>query len=168
MVFQPFNLWSHKTVLENVIEAPVTVMKMRKKEASDRARELLAKVGLFERQESYPSQLSGGQQQRVAIARALAIEPQLLLFDESTSALDPELVGEVLKVMGELAAEGRTMLIVTHELGFARDVSSKMVFLDKGHLLEQGPPRQLLNNPSSEQFKTFLARSFAERIMVAT
>jgi ABC-type histidine transport system ATPase subunit len=161
MVFQSFNLWDHMTVLENIIEAPVNVLKIPKKEAIDQAQMLLAKVGLSGRAHSYPSQLSGGQQQRVAIARALAINPQVLLFDEPTSALDPELVGEVLKVMRDLAKEGRTMLIVTHEIAFAKDVSSKVIFLDQGKIREQGPPEKVIDAPDSHQCQTFLAKDLA-------
>jgi len=160
MVFQSFNLWSHMTALENVIEAPITVLRMRKRDAIDKARRLLAQVGLSDRENLYPSQLSGGQQQRVAIARALAIDPQLLLFDEPTSALDPELVREVLKVMRELAQEGRTMVIVTHEIGFARDVSTNVVFLDNGSIAEQGPPGKVIDSPESLQCRTFLAQHY--------
>ena len=157
MVFQSFNLWSHRTILENVIEAPVHVLKVPRKEAIERAEALLAKVGIAEKRNFYPNHLSGGQQQRAAIARALAMEPSVLLFDEPTSALDPELVGEVLQVMRKLAEEGRTMLVVTHEMGFARDVASQIVFLHKGQIEEQGDPRELLANPKSERLKQFLS-----------
>jgi octopine/nopaline transport system ATP-binding protein len=157
MVFQSFNLWSHMTVLENVIEAPVHVQKKPKAEAIERAEALLAKVGIADKRNHYPAHLSGGQQQRAAIARALAMEPQVMLFDEPTSALDPELVGEVLKVMRDLAKEGRTMLIVTHEIGFAREVSSRTVFLHQGRIEEEGPPRELFGNPRSERLRQFLA-----------
>ena len=157
MVFQSFNLWSHRTILENVIEAPVHVLKVPRKEAIERAEALLAKVGSAEKRNFYPNHLSGGQQQRAAIARALAMEPSVLLFDEPTSALDPELVGEVLQVMRKLAEEGRTMLVVTHEMGFARDVASQIVFLHKGQIEEQGDPRELLANPKSERLKQFLS-----------
>ncbi len=157
MVFQSFNLWSHRTILENVIEAPVHVLKVPRKEAIERAEALLAKVGIAEKRNFYPNHLSGGQQQRAAIARALAMEPSVLLFDEPTSALDPELVGEVLQVMRKLAGEGRTMLVVTHEMGFARDVASQIVFLHKGQIEEQGDPRELLANPKSERLKQFLS-----------
>ncbi len=157
MVFQSFNLWSHMTVLENVIEAPVHVLKQPKAEAIGRAEALLAKVGIADKRNHYPSHLSGGQQQRAAIARALAMEPQLMLFDEPTSALDPELVGEVLKVMRDLAEEGRTMLIVTHEIGFAREVSTSTVFLHQGRIEEQGPPKQVFGNPRSDRLRQFLA-----------
>ena len=158
MVFQGFNLWSHMTVLENVMEGPVYVQKTPKAEAREKAEALLAKVGLQDHFNKYPAHLSGGQQQRVAIARALAMDPDVLLFDEPTSALDPELVGEVLTVMRQLAEEGRTMLVVTHEMAFARDVSSKTVFLHKGEVCEQGPPEKLFSNPETEQFKAFLSR----------
>jgi ABC-type histidine transport system ATPase subunit len=157
MVFQSFNLWSHRTILENVIEAPVHVLKVPRKEAIERAEALLAKVGIAEKRNFYPNPLSGGQQQRAAIARALAMEPSVLLFDEPTSALDPELVGEVLQVMRKLAEEGRTMLVVTHEMGFARDVASQIVFLHKGQIEEQGDPRELIANPKSERLKQFLS-----------
>jgi octopine/nopaline transport system ATP-binding protein len=157
MVFQSFNLWSHMTVLENIIEAPVHVLKQPKAEAIGRAEALLAKVGIADKRDHYPSHLSGGQQQRAAIARALAMEPQVMLFDEPTSALDPELVGEVLKVMRDLAEEGRTMLIVTHEIGFAREVSTATVFLHQGRIEEQGPPKAIFGNPRSERLRQFLA-----------
>jgi ABC-type histidine transport system ATPase subunit len=157
MVFQSFNLWSHMTVLENVIEAPVHVLKVPKAEAIGRAENLLAKVGIGDKRHHYPAHLSGGQQQRAAIARALAVEPQVMLFDEPTSALDPELVGEVLKVMRDLAEEGRTMLIVTHEIGFAREVSSRTVFLHQGRIEEEGAPDQIFGKPSSERLQQFLA-----------
>ena len=157
MVFQSFNLWSHMTVLENVIEAPVHVLKKPKAEAIERAEALLAKVGIADKRNHYPAHLSGGQQQRAAIARALAMEPQVMLFDEPTSALDPELVGEVLKVMRDLAREGRPMLIVTHEIGFAREVSSRTVFLHQGRIEEEGAPRELFGNPRSERLRQFLA-----------
>ena len=157
MVFQSFNLWSHMTVLENVIEAPVHVLKQPKAQAIGRAEALLAKVGIADKRNHYPSHLSGGQQQRAAIARALAMEPQVMLFDEPTSALDPELVGEVLKVMRDLAEEGRTMLIVTHEIGFAREVSTSTVFLHQGRIEEQGPPNQVFGNPRSDRLRQFLA-----------
>ncbi len=157
MVFQSFNLWSHMTVLENVIEAPVHVLKVPKAEAIGRAEDLLAKVGIGDKRHHYPAHLSGGQQQRAAIARALAVEPQVMLFDEPTSALDPELVGEVLKVMRDLAEEGRTMLIVTHEIGFAREVSSRTVFLHQGRIEEEGAPEQIFGQPSSERLRQFLA-----------
>ena len=157
MVFQQFNLWSHMTVLENVIEAPVHVQKVPKSEAIDRAKQILDKVGILDKINYYPAHLSGGQQQRVGIARALAMEPDVMLFDEPTSSLDPELVGEVLRVMRQLAEEGRTMIVVTHEMGFARDVSSHVVFLHEGRLEEEGPPGELLVNPQSERLRQFLA-----------
>ncbi len=159
MVFQSFNLWSHMTVIENVIEAPVHVLKIPKAEAIEQAEALLQKVGILERKDYYPAQLSGGQMQRVAIARGLAMNPEVMLFDEPTSALDPELVGEVLKVMRDLADEGRTMLVVTHEMGFARDVSSEVVFLHEGKVEEQGQPQQMFNNPNSDRFRQFLSRT---------
>jgi ABC-type histidine transport system ATPase subunit len=157
MVFQSFNLWSHMTVLENVIEAPVHVLKVPKAQAIERARMLLDKVGIGDKLDHYPAHLSGGQQQRAAIARALAMEPQVMLFDEPTSALDPELVGEVLRVIRQLAEEGRTMLIVTHEMGFAREVASEVIFLHQGRIEEQGPPSQVFGNPKSERCRQFLA-----------
>ena len=157
MVFQQFNLWSHMTVLENVIEAPVHVQKVPKAEAVDKARKILDKVGILDKIDYYPAHLSGGQQQRVGIARALAMEPDVMLFDEPTSSLDPELVGEVLRVMRQLAEEGRTMIVVTHEMGFARDVSSHVVFLHEGRIEEEGPPAELLVNPKSERLRQFLA-----------
>ena len=156
MVFQGFNLWSHMTVLENIIEAPVHVLGVPKKEAIAKAESLLQKVGIYERKHYYPSQMSGGQQQRAAIARALAMEPEVLLFDEPTSALDPELVGEVLKVMRSLAEEGRTMIVVTHEMAFARDVSSQVVFLHEGKIEEHGSPSKVFENPDSARMKQFL------------
>jgi ABC-type histidine transport system ATPase subunit len=157
MVFQSFNLWSHMTVLENVIEAPVHVLKRPRAQAIAQAEALLAKVGIADKRHHYPAHLSGGQQQRAAIARALAMEPQLMLFDEPTSALDPELVGEVLRVMRDLAEEGRTMLIVTHEIGFAREVSSRTVFLHQGRIEEEGSPKDVFGNPRSERLRQFLA-----------
>ncbi|KOO03653.1 ABC transporter ATP-binding protein [Vibrio nereis] len=157
MVFQGFNLWSHMTVLENVIEAPVHVLGVPKAEAIETAEELLKKVGLYERKDYYPGHLSGGQQQRAAIARALAVDPEVMLFDEPTSALDPELVGEVLGVMRDLAEEGRTMLVVTHEMAFARDVSNHVMFLHQGLVEEQGHPSKLFTNPESERLKQFVS-----------
>jgi len=157
MVFQGFNLWSHMNVLENVIEAPIHVLGVPKAEAIEKAEAILQRVGLYERKAYYPGQLSGGQQQRVAIARALAMDPEVMLFDEPTSALDPELVGEVLKVMQGLAEEGRTMLVVTHEMAFARDVSSKVIFLHQGLIEEQGKPEDIFENPSSTRFKQFIS-----------
>ncbi len=159
MVFQGFNLWSHMTVMENVIEAPIHVLKLPKAEAIERAEAILHKVGMYDRREYYPAHISGGQQQRAAIARALAMEPEVMLFDEPTSALDPELVGEVLKVMRDLADEGRTMIVVTHEMGFARDVSSDVIFLHAGRIEEQGAPKDMFANPKSERFKQFLSNS---------
>ena len=159
MVFQHFNLWSHMTVLENVMEAPVHVLGVGRKEARERAEHYLTKVGVGHRQAAYPGHMSGGEQQRVAIARALAMEPEVMLFDEPTSALDPELVGEVLKVMRDLAREGRTMVVVTHEMGFAREVSNQLLFLHQGRVEESGCPRELLARPSSERLQQFLAGS---------
>ena len=157
MVFQSFNLWAHMTVLQNVMEGPVQVLKRPADEVRDLAMDLLAKVGIAEKHGQYPSQLSGGQQQRVAIARALAMQPKVLLFDEPTSSLDPELVGEVLRVMRDLATEGRTMIVVTHEMGFAREVSSRTIFLHQGLVEEEGPPEQVFGNPQSERCRAFLA-----------
>ena len=158
MVFQQFNLWTHMTVLENVMEGPITVLKQPRNEVKDRAEVMLARVGLAERKSFYPSGLSGGQQQRVAIARALCMEPDVMLFDEPTSALDPELVGEVLQVMRKLAEEGRTMIVVTHEMGFARDVSSEVVFLHQGLIEEQGSPSEMFRKQKSERFQQFLSK----------
>ncbi len=158
MVFQSFNLWAHMTIVENIIEAPVRVLKRPRAEALEQADALLHKVGLHERRDYYPNHLSGGQQQRAAIARALAMDPEVMLFDEPTSALDPELVGEVLGVMRDLAEEGRTMLVVTHEMDFARDVSSAVMFLHAGAVEEIGPPRTLFENPTSERLRQFLRR----------
>lgn len=160
MVFQSFNLWPHKTVLENVIEAPVHVLKKSKQVCIEEAKVILEKVGLSEREAYYPSQLSGGQKQRVAIARALAMNPDVMLFDEPTSALDPELVGEVLKVMQDLAEEGRTMLVVTHEMGFAREVASHVIFMHQGRIEEQGCPDVVFDQPSSPRFKQFLSNTY--------
>ena len=157
MVFQQFNLFSHRTVLENIIEAPIQVKKLNPQQAKDRAMELLDKVGLAHKADAYPVQLSGGQQQRVAIARAVAMEPKLMLFDEPTSALDPELVGEVLRVMKELAADGMTMLVVTHEMGFAREVADKIFFMDGGTVVESGTPEEVLDNPQHQRTKDFLS-----------
>jgi len=158
MVFQHFNLFPHRTALENIIEAPVHVKGDKKKHALDRARDLLHQVGMSEKAGAYPAQLSGGQQQRVAIARALAMNPKLMLFDEPTSALDPELVGEVLGVMKKLAQEGMTMVVVTHEMGFAREVANELVFMDGGVVVERGAPREVLNNPQHERTKAFLSK----------
>jgi arginine/ornithine transport system ATP-binding protein len=157
MVFQSFNLWSHMTVLENLTEAPVHVLKTPKKQAIEKAEALLQKVGMYERKDYFPAHISGGQQQRAAIARALAMDPDVMLFDEPTSALDPELVGEVLRVMRSLADEGRTMIVVTHEMGFARDVSSQVVYLHEGLVEEQGEPTQVFETPKSERCRKFLA-----------
>ncbi|MFW5332120.1 ABC transporter ATP-binding protein [Hydrogenophaga sp. ZJX-1] len=157
MVFQHFNLWSHLTVLENIIEAPMHVLGQSKDEAVSAARKYLEKVGLRGVEDKYPAHMSGGQQQRVAIARALAVEPEVMLFDEPTSALDPELVGEVLRVMKLLAEEGRTMLVVTHEMGFAREVSNHLIFLHKGCIEEQGVPAEVLARPKSERLAQFLS-----------
>jgi arginine/ornithine transport system ATP-binding protein len=159
MVFQHFNLWSHMSALENVMEAPVHVLGIDKKQAREKAEHYLDKVGVAHRMDAWPAHMSGGEQQRVAIARALAMEPEVMLFDEPTSALDPELVGEVLKVMQDLALEGRTMVVVTHEMGFAREVSNQLVFLHKGQVEERGDPREVLVNPQSERLQQFLAGS---------
>lgn len=157
MVFQSFNLFPHRTVIENIIEAPVQVKKIPEETARARAMELLEDVGLASKANNYPVQLSGGQQQRVAIARAVAMDPKLMLFDEPTSALDPELVGEVLRVMKDLAAEGMTMLVVTHEIGFAREVADKVFFMDGGVVIESGSPAEVLDNPQQPRTKDFLA-----------
>jgi polar amino acid transport system ATP-binding protein len=158
MVFQHFNLFPHRTALENIIEAPIHVKGAKKKDAVERGKDLLKQVGLSEKADAYPAQLSGGQQQRVAIARALAMSPKLMLFDEPTSALDPELVGEVLGVMKKLAAEGMTMVVVTHEMGFAREVANQLVFMDEGVVVESGPPREVLANPKHERAQAFLSK----------
>jgi octopine/nopaline transport system ATP-binding protein len=157
-VFQSFNLWAHLTVLENVIEAPVHVQKRARAEVIDEALVLLDKVGLLDKRDAYPAHLSGGQQQRAAIARALAMRPRALLFDEPTSALDPELVGEVLRVIRGLAEEGRTMLIVTHEMGFAAEVASRAIFLHAGKIEEEGPPRQIFAEPTKDRTRQFIKR----------
>lgn len=157
MVFQSFNLFPHRTVIENIIEAPMQVKKMPEDKARKRAMELLDEVGLAAKADNYPVQLSGGQQQRVAIARAVAMDPKLMLFDEPTSALDPELVGEVLRVMKDLAAQGMTMLVVTHEMGFAREVADKIFFMDGGVVLESGTPVEVLDNPQQPRTKEFLS-----------
>jgi polar amino acid transport system ATP-binding protein len=162
MVFQRFNLFPHMTALENVIEAPVQVKGVGKKAARGRAQQLLEQVGLADKAGSYPAQLSGGQQQRVAIARALAMEPKLMLFDEPTSALDPELVGDVLRVMRELARDGMTMIVVTHEMGFARDVADHVVFMDGGVVVEEGAPKDVIGNPQHDRTRTFLKRMRAD------
>jgi polar amino acid transport system ATP-binding protein len=156
MVFQHFNLFPHMTVLENLTEAPLQVLKQKKADVTPRALELLARVGLASKAGAYPRQLSGGQQQRVAIARALCMEPKLMLFDEPTSALDPELVGEVLKVMKDLAQSGMTMVVVTHEMNFARDVADRVVFMADGTIIEQGPAQQIIGNPQNERTKSFI------------
>ncbi|WP_395405869.1 amino acid ABC transporter ATP-binding protein (plasmid) [Arthrobacter sp. UC242_113] len=160
MVFQRFNLFPHMTVLENIIEGPVLVNRVKPAEAKRHASELLARVGLAGRESSYPRQLSGGQQQRVAIARALAMKPQLILFDEPTSALDPELVGEVLDVMKDLARSGLTMIVVTHEIGFAKEVADRVAFMHDGEIVELGPPAEVLGNPQHDRTKAFLSRVF--------
>ncbi|MFZ1342124.1 ABC transporter ATP-binding protein [Thiothrix eikelboomii] len=159
MVFQQFNLWAHLNILENVMEAPVRVQGVDKAEARELALDYLNKVGIAHKADTYPAFLSGGQQQRVAIARALAMRPDAILFDEPTSALDPELVGEVLNVMRKLAEEGMTMLVVTHEMGFARDVSNKVIFLHQGLIEEQGPPSEVFSQPKSERLKQFLSNT---------
>ena len=158
MVFQHFNLFPHRTALENITEAPIHVKGVKKDAAVARGKDLLDQVGLSEKANAYPAQLSGGQQQRVAIARALAMNPKLMLFDEPTSALDPELVGEVLGVMKKLATEGMTMVVVTHEMGFAREVANQLVFMDGGVVVESGPPREVLANPQHERTKAFLSK----------
>jgi cystine transport system ATP-binding protein len=158
MVFQHYNLFPHKTVLEIVIEGPVQVQKVPVATAKADAERLLDRVGLLDKRDDYPFELSGGQQQRVGIVRALALKPDLLLFDEPTSALDPELVGEVLQVMRSLADEGMTMLVVTHEMGFAREVGSRLIFMDGGHIVEEGDPREVLGNPQHQRTKDFLSR----------
>ena len=157
MVFQSFNLWSHMTILQNVVEAPVHVQKRDRRECVAEAEALLEKVGIGSKRDQYPHSLSGGQQQRAAIARALAMRPDVLLFDEPTSSLDPELVGEVIAVMRALAEERRTMLVVTHELGFARDVSNKVLFIHDGAVEEEGAPQELFSNPRSERFRKFIS-----------
>jgi polar amino acid transport system ATP-binding protein len=158
MVFQRFNLFPHRTALENIMEGPVVVKKESKAEVAEHARALLDRMGLADKLDSYPSQLSGGQQQRVAIARALAMRPKLMLFDEPTSALDPELVGEVLDAMRALAAEGMTMIVVTHEIGFAREVADSLVFMDNGLIVERGAPREVIANPQHERTRAFLSK----------
>ncbi|WP_378946208.1 ABC transporter ATP-binding protein [Mesorhizobium sp. ANAO-SY3R2] len=156
MVFQSFNLWTHMTLLENVIEVPVHVLGIRRTDAIAEAERLLARVGLAEKRDVYPAFLSGGQQQRAAIARALAVQPRVMLFDEPTSALDPELVGEVLKVIGDLAREGRTMVLVTHEMKFAREVATHVIYLCNGQVEEEGPPEQIFGAPKSERLRQFI------------
>ncbi len=159
MVFQHFNLWAHMTAMENVTEAPMHALKLSKAEAKERAEKYLQQVGVYHRKDAFPAHLSGGEQQRVAIARALAMEPKVMLFDEPTSALDPELVGEVLRVMRSVAQEGRTMIVVTHEMGFAREVSNKVVFLHQGQIEEQGAPSEVLLRPQSDRLQGFLSNS---------
>ncbi|MEW6064446.1 peptide ABC transporter ATP-binding protein [Desulforamulus profundi] len=156
MVFQRFNLFPHKTALENITLAPIKVKGLTENEANAIARDLLAKVGLQDKEPSYPDQLSGGQQQRVAIARALAMKPKVMLFDEPTSALDPEMVGEVLAVMKDLARDGMTMVVVTHEMGFAREVGDRVLFIDEGRVIEEGTPEQIFGNPQNERTRSFL------------
>jgi ABC-type histidine transport system ATPase subunit len=162
MVFQDFNLFPHMCVIDNLIEAPTRVIGVPRPEAIERAEAYLAKVGLAEKRDEYPARLSGGQKQRVAIARALCMEPKVLLFDEPTSALDPELIGEVLKVMEDLAHEGATMIVVTHELHFAREAADRVVFLQEGRIVEEGPPEKVLNNPDDERTRQFLRRFLAD------
>ena len=158
MVFQQFNLFPHLTIMENITLAPVKLKKMTKQEAVEKGRELLERVGLSEKADSYPAQLSGGQKQRVAIARALAMQPEIMLFDEPTSALDPEMVGEVLDVMKDLARSGMTMVVVTHEMGFAREVGTRLLFMDQGIVMEQGVPEEVFSNPQNERTKSFLSK----------
>lgn len=158
MVFQHFNLFPHRTALGNIVEAPIQVKKVKRSSALERARDLLNQVGLSDKADAYPAQLSGGQQQRVAIARALAMDPKLMLFDEPTSALDPELVGEVLGVMKKLASQGMTMVVVTHEMGFAREVADQLVFMDAGVIVESGSPREVLANPQRARTRAFLSK----------
>ena len=158
MVFQQFNLFPHKTIMQNITLAPVHHKLMSKKEAEARAAELLKRVGLLEKANAYPSQLSGGQKQRIAIVRALEMNPEVMLFDEPTSALDPEMVGEVLQVMKDLAAEGMTMVVVTHEMGFAREVSDRVMFMDDGRIIEEGTPQQIFSNPQNQRTKDFLSK----------
>jgi polar amino acid transport system ATP-binding protein len=158
MVFQQFNLYPHLTVMGNIIEAPVGVMKVNKATAIEKGRELLAKVNLPEKADAYPAHLSGGQQQRVAIVRALMMDPKIMLFDEPTSALDPELIGEVLKVIGDLAIRGRTSIIVTHEINFAREIADRVIFMDGGYIVEQGPPKDVFDNPKMDRTRAFLGK----------
>ncbi|WP_446897296.1 amino acid ABC transporter ATP-binding protein [Clostridium sp. LBM24168] len=161
MVFQNFNLFSHMTVLQNVMVAPLKVKKENKNEVEKRAKRIIEKVGLIDKLDMYPSKLSGGQRQRVAIARALAMNPDIMLFDEPTSALDPELVGEVLNVMKELAEEGMTMVVVTHEMGFAKEVADRVIFMDSGKILEEAPPEEIFNNPKNIRTRSFLSKIIA-------
>lgn len=158
MVFQHFNLFPHKSVLDNITLAPIKTRGVAKAKAEEKARELLGKVGLSDKESAYPNSLSGGQKQRVAIARALAMNPKILLFDEPTSALDPEMVGEVLNVMKELAHEGMTMVVVTHEMGFAREVADRVIYIDQGFIVEENEPNELFNNPQNERTKSFLSK----------
>ena len=158
MVFQQFNLFPHKTVLENIIMAPIKVKKIPKEKAIEKANELLKKVGLLDKANAYPSSLSGGQKQRIAIARALAMEPDVMLFDEPTSALDPEMVGEVLNVMKDLAKEGMTMVVVTHEMGFAKEVASRVIFMDNGNIVEEGKPEEIFTKPKNSRTREFLSK----------
>jgi len=158
MVFQQFNLFPHKSVLENLTIAPINVKNKSKNEANEKAMELLQKVGLVDKADAYPSSLSGGQKQRIAIARALAMEPDVMLFDEPTSALDPEMVGEVLNVMKSLAKEGMTMVVVTHEMGFAREVGDRIIFMDGGNIIEEGTPEEIFDNPKNSRTKDFLSK----------
>ena len=158
MVFQHFNLFPHKTILENMTMAPTKLLKVPKKDAEEKAMELLERVGLADRKNAYPSQLSGGQKQRVAIVRALCMNPEVLLFDEPTSALDPEMVGEVLDVMKDLAKTGMTMVVVTHEMGFAKEVGDRVIFMDEGKVIEEGTPDEIFNSPKSERLKNFLSK----------
>jgi glutamine transport system ATP-binding protein len=158
MVFQHFNLFPHRTVIENIMLAPIKVRKVSKEQARKKGMELLSKVGLADKANAYPDSLSGGQKQRVAIARALAMEPKIMLFDEPTSALDPEMVGEVLEVMKQLAQEGMTMVVVTHEMGFAKEVGDRVIFMDEGYVIEENEPEQLFTNPQQERTKSFLSK----------
>ena len=158
MVFQQFNLFPHLTIMDNIVLAPMKVKKMSRADAEKKAEELLKTVGLYDKKDAYPAQLSGGQQQRIAIARALAMDPEIMLFDEPTSALDPEMVGEVLGVMKKLADDGMTMVVVTHEMGFAREVASRVIFMDQGVIMEQGTPEELFGNPQNDRTKEFLSK----------